>query len=54
MGYILEVDLDYPEHLHDQHNCYPLAPEKMQISSDMLSDYQKDTYTQFYNRRHYK
>ena len=24
---ILEVDLEYPKHLHDRHNDYPLAPE---------------------------
>ena len=25
----LEVDLDYPEQLHDLHNNYPLAPESV-------------------------
>ena len=28
---ILEVDLEYPTELHDLHNEYPLAPEKMTI-----------------------
>ena len=28
---VLEVDLEYPEDLHDLHNDYPLAPEKLKI-----------------------
>ena len=27
VGYILEVDLSYPFHLHNIHSDYPLAPE---------------------------
>ena len=41
-GYILEVDLAYPTHLHDAHNDYPLAPENIDITVDMTSDYSKD------------
>ena len=40
-GLILEVDLDYPEDLHDLHNDYPLAPEKIKTTEDMLSEYSK-------------
>ena len=29
---ILEVDLEYPRELHDAHNDYPLAPERLQIN----------------------
>ena len=40
-GSFLEVDLKYPDELHELHNDYPLAPEKLAVSSDMLSKYCK-------------
>ena len=40
-GLILEVDLDYPNELHELHNDYPLASEKMELKNHMLSDYCK-------------
>ena len=41
IGYLLEVDHEYSDELHELHNDYPLAPEKLAISSDMLSKYCK-------------
>ena len=38
-GYILEVDLQYPQKLHYIHNYYPLAPEKINIPKEWLSKY---------------
>ena len=38
-SYTLEVDLEFPSELHDLHNDYPLAPEKLEIVQKMLSKY---------------
>ena len=35
----MEVDLEYPEKLHDFHNDYLMAPEKIKIEEEMLSPY---------------
>ena len=40
-GLILEVDLEYPKELHHPHNDYPIAPEKVKVSKNMLSTYCK-------------
>ena len=40
-GLILEVDLEYPQELHDMHNDYPVCPEKVKVSKNMLSAYCK-------------
>ena len=39
-GHVLEVDLEYPKRLRELHNDYPLAPDKIDIKSEMLSNYQ--------------
>ena len=39
-GFVLEVDLEYPKELWELHNDYPLAPDKLEIKREMLSEYQ--------------
>ena len=36
-GYVLEVDLEYPQKLHGIYNDYPLAPEKINVPKQWLS-----------------
>ena len=40
-GLILEVGLEYPQELHNLHNDYPVAPEKIKVSNGRLSEYCK-------------
>src|SRR5882757_11065490 len=39
--HFLEVDIEYPEDLHDLHNDYPYCPEQVIVKDDILSDYCK-------------
>ena len=42
VGYFFRVDLEYPDELHKLHNDYPLAPEKLTVTNNMLSKYCKE------------
>ena len=46
-GLLLEVDLEYPKELHDLHNDYPLAAERVCVNKDMLSEYCKKIATKY-------
>ena len=43
-GYILECDLNYPKKLHDLHSQYPVCAEKMKITEEMMSLYQRENF----------
>ena len=40
-GYFVEVDLFYPESLHDKHNTLPCGPMMSTVTADMLSEEQR-------------
>ena len=43
IGYILDVDIDYPETLHDLHNDYPLLPESANFgASPFINNMKKE------------
>ena len=48
---LVEVDLAYPDHLHNEHSNLPLAPELVTITEPMLSDYSLKTKRQMENKK---
>ena len=38
-GYFLEVDIEYPEELHDKHSDYPILPENRIVSNSEMGGY---------------
>ena len=41
IGWILEVDLEYPQELHEEHDSFPLALEKKNSKKEWMSPYQR-------------
>lgn len=54
IGYVLEVDLEYPKTLHDLHSNFPLAPETMIVEFDDLSPYSQSAYMSLEKQKRYK
>ena len=52
-GYFVEVDLEYPVSLQEKTSSFPLCPQNVDITYDMLSPYQKDLLKKIYNRTTY-
>ena len=53
-GYVLEVDLEYPEHIHDATQWFPLAAENMDITHDMITPEMKEQIKQINVLRRHK
>ena len=54
VGYFVECDLYYPEEIHKVTKDFPLCPENMEITYDMLSPFQKMCLQKIYGRKSYK
>ena len=47
IGYFIECDLEYTKELHNLHNDYPLAPEKLIVEDKWLSPFCKNLKEKF-------
>lgn len=50
-GYILEVTIEYPSHLHNLHNDLPLAPESLSINIEDMSPYCRELHKSLHNEK---
>ena len=48
VGYFVEVDLEYPSSMQDEHNDFPLAPEKLTIKQSWLSSFAQSLVLKFH------
>lgn len=54
IGYFVEVCLLYPKNIHEKTASYPLCPENIEITFDMLSPYQKKVLFSLFGKTNYK
>ena len=53
-GYMLEVDLEYPQELHENHNSYPIVPSHENVQDDDLSAYSRGLHKDLHGENHKK
>ena len=54
VGFFVEVDLEVPKEIWEYTKDFPLCPENIEITFDMLSPFQKTSLNEIYNRKYYK
>ena len=52
-GFLFEVDLEYPTHIHDKTKDFPLAPESGEVTEEMLSPFMQQLYKQIQENRNF-
>ena len=54
IGYFVECDLNYPEEIWQHTRDFPLCPENIVITDEMLSPFQKESLEVIYGSTRYK